>query len=244
MSETMTKQNEETRKTYKVEMDPIPFEADCDTKYSSSTEFCKLANEYFREVFADYIGSTFDFDNGVPTISLYFSHADFSNSALPTAVQRVDKKDTGSNLLNKTRFRDLQYKEGDRFVITDDGIDIIKPLLMPKLYNGGNVNWKNIVVDHADRNMTNMYNPAAQQTTKIKGIDPKNICRLLYGNKAEDGSFIDYGVMVQGAINMGYAVPGNNPANYVLMILRGYNDHIQKTCEKFGITNGMSTIIR
>ena len=107
MSETMSKQDEEqkeSRTPYEVSMDPIDFEADCDMKFLTSNDFCKLTNEYFKAAFSDYIGSTFEAVQGIPSISLYFTHADVDGTR---AVQRADKKETGSTLLDKTRSRDL-----------------------------------------------------------------------------------------------------------------------------------------
>jgi len=244
MSETMTKQDEEQkdRVPYEVSMDPIDFEADCDMKFLSSNEFCKLANEYFRAAFSDFIGTTFDFVQGYPSVSLYFTHADTDGTR---AVQRADKKESGSSLLDKTRSRDLMYREGDRFMITDDGIDVIKPILLPKIYNNGKPNWKNIISDIVDRSAANLFNPnAQQQITKISMIDPRAILGILYGKKSGN-SYVDYGIQVCGDLSFKNGLmPGATNSNYVLSITRAYDGHLKKTYERFGIANAGSPIIR
>lgn len=247
MSETMTKEKE--REKYEVSVEPVSFEQDYSGKFISSIDFCKLANEYFRAAFVDYIGCTFEANQGMPVISLYFSHAKFDNGVC--AVSRLEGNQTGSSLLDKTRSRDKLYKEGDRFQITEDGIDVISSLLLPKLYNGGKINWKNIVTDVVDRTTQNFYAPQqAQQVTKISGIDPRNICALLWGKSETDPdtnekSYVDYGVSIMADLTIKSGLmPGNQNANYALSITKAYNGHLQNTYEKFGIMSANSNIIR
>ena len=241
MSENATK-TENTREKYSVKVDPVNFAADYEGKFISSIDFCRLTGEYFRAAFADYEGCSFDIQNGVPSISLYFTHNEVTGTR---AVNRMDKKESGSTLLDKTRSRDLMYREGDRYYITDDGIDIISGLLMPSLYNGGKINWKNIVSDIVDRNNGNFYmNPHPRQITKISGIDPRNICSLIYGTKDETGDNVDYGVRVVGDLSIRNGLMPQAVSNYALSIDRAHTGNLTKTYESFGIANAGSSIIR
>lgn len=243
MSEVNTKT--EDRKPYKVEVDPIEFEASYSGLFMSSLDFCKLTNEYFRAAFGDYVGSTFDMTQSGPMISLYFSHLKDVNGI--RACDRITSKTTGSTILDRTRGRDLQMKEGDRFHITDDGIDIIKPLLASRYFNQGKPNWKNIVVDIVDNNAQSYYQPQnVTHLTKIIGIDPRNICALIYGTKDSEGNYIDYGIDVKADLSIRSGlIPGQQQSNYALAITKAYSGTIAKTYEKLGIGfAGGSNIVR
>jgi hypothetical protein len=244
MSEvSKTTDNDSKREPYKVEIDPIDFEQDCSLKFVRSTDLCRLANEYFRAAFADFEGSTFSVDQGYATISLYFNHKEVDGVR---AVERAAGKTVGNTIMDKTRGRDLQYKEGDRYHITDDGADIIKSLLIPRLYNNGKPNWKNIVVDITDRTSMNVFRmQQPNQLTKISGIDPRQICALIYGKKDNNGEYIDYGIEIKANLDIRAGlIPGNQAPDYVLAVTRAFNGNLQKTYEKFGLNAGGSTIIR
>lgn len=238
--------NESKRETYEVKVEPMAFEEDFSGKYISSSDLCKLTNKYFHVCFADYVGSKFIMVNGgAPTISLYFNHVEHVDGNV-YAVERATDKIVGNTIIDRTRSRDHQLKEGDRYHITEDGKDIIKKLLIPRSFNQGNPNWKNIVTDIQDRNVGSIYAPQQpQQVTQIAGIDPSRICALLWGSK-EGESYIDYGVNVMANLtfNPNGMIPGYQNANYALMITKAYNGQLQKTYEKFGISAGGSDIIR
>lgn len=245
MSEAVTENKENKRTPYEVNIEPIGFEPDCAMKFLTSLDLCKLANEYFRAAFVDFEGSNFDMSSGFPSISLYFNHNHDHDGEGTRACDRVAAQQSGSTILDRTRGRDLQLKEGDRYHITDDGMDIIIKLLNPRAYNNGKPNWKSIVTDVTDRTPTNIFQPQqARQLTKVVGIDPRNILSLIYGNKDEEG-FIDYGIEVKSDLTIRAGlIPGNQTPNYALAITRAYNSNIQKTYEKFGINVAGSTIVR
>ena len=233
------KDAETKREPYKIEIESLDFKEDFSGKFLTSNELCKLTNEIFRAAFADYVGSQFELVNGMPMISLYFDHAKTKNGTY--ACERVGAKQSGNNVIDRTRSRDQQLREGDRYHLTEDGIDVIKVLLSPRFYNQGKPNWKNIVSDVADRTATSMYQPQQiQQLTKVVGIDPKAICKLIYGEK-EDDSFLDYDVVVKANLSQGLV---NSYPNYLLSITKAYTAHIQKTYENLGIGMIGSNIVR
>lgn len=233
----------ETRTPYEVTVEPMDFTADFSGKFMSSIEFCRLANEFFKAAFADFEGSVFEMSQGMPSLTLYFNHAEKDGVK---AVERIASAKFGSTILDRTRARDAQMKDGDRYHITEDGIDIIKPLLQGryKNTNQGKVNWKNIVSDVVDRTAANMYNNNVVQMTKISGIDPRQICQLIYGSKDENGKYIDYGVEVKADLNMRSGFQAQASSNYVLAITKAYTGNIQSTYEKFGLAGAGSNIVR
>lgn len=243
MSEVKTEKKAD-RIPYEVKVEPMEFEPDYSGKFVSSLDFCKLTNEYFRAAFVDFEGCTFEMANGMPTVSLYFNHNKDVEGV--HACERVADKIVGNSIIDRTRGRDLQMKEGDRYHITDDGIDVIKPLLSGRFFNQGKPNWKQIVTDVTDRAAANYYQPQnVRQLTKIIGIDPRSICSLIYGNKDEEGNYIDYGIEVKGDLTIKSGLmPGIQNPNYALAITKAYNGNITKTYEKFGINTAGSNIVR
>lgn len=237
-------QKTETRVPYKIELEEhVPFEENFSGKYIYGQDFCKLTNEVMRAAFSGYVGCKLEINSGYPTLALFFDHCDYDENDV-VAVERVSQVKVGSTILDKTRSRDIQVREGDRYRITEDGMDVIKPLLVPRYYNGGKPNWKAIVTDVVERSTGNMFQPQNQtQITKVIGIDPAKICQLIYGNKDEKGGYIDYGVEVKANFAMGTGIMGQ-ATNYVLAITRANVANITKTCESFGITGIGSDIIR
>ena len=93
---------------------------------------------------------------------------------LHVATQRYAGNQVGSTIIDKTRGRDNLMTNGDRYYITEDGADIIKPLLFPRYYNRNKPNWNQIMTEISDNNGGfSPYN--AIQLTKISGIDPKRV---------------------------------------------------------------------
>jgi hypothetical protein len=243
MSEEIKKN--ETRETYVVEINPVEFNASFATKLTTSMKLSDLANEYFTAAFEGYQGCVLEMNNGQPTFSLYFDHDNHQGIVACSKEEGALANDT---LLNKVRSRDRQLREGDRFYITKDGEDIIKPLLLPRLVdNKGKVNWKQIVADVVDPIMPvanagfGIYQPR-RQSTKITGIDPARLCQLLFGAQDEDGRHLDYVVGVvgtAGAVNATGTV-----SNYVLQISRTYYENLLATYDELGINSMASGFVR
>lgn len=245
MSETKTNAATETkdaRTPYSIDMKPIPFEEDFSGKIITSVQLCKLTNQLYRAGFADYAGCTFEVLNGVPVMSFYFNHTRPTEDGV-YACERGDGKTAGNTILDRTRNRDRQMREGDRYKITEDGKDVISKLLHPRFYNNGKPQWGNIVSDITDRSAANFYNPnAAVQLTKITGIDPRRICAKLWGSEEDS----DYGLEVKSNLAFNNpTMPGaqQNP-NYVISITKAFSENIKKTYESLGMGTMGSNIIR
>lgn len=234
---------EEQRIPFTIDVEPGEFEPEFAGKYLTSKEFCSLTNEIFRAVFDDYVGSQFEISNGTPLMSLYFDHARKSNDGT-YACEQASSKSTGNVTMDKIRRRDIRIKEGDRYHLTEDGQDVIKTLLHPRFFNQGKIQWKNIVSDIQERTVASYYQPQnIQQMTKVIGVDPVAICKLIWGTETDaDGKGIDYGIEVRGSLTQG--MPNNIYPNYLLTITRAYSEQIHKTYEKLGYGGIVSSIIR
>ena len=231
-----TKKEEKT--SLKVDIESIPFEADYSGKFISSIEFCKIANEIFKSIYDDFIGSTFELYNNFPLLSLYFAHGDFDG--IKAVSKELDGTSTGNNVLDKMRNRDNMNRVGDRYHITEDGKDFIKKVLHPKYYNQGKIQWEKITMDIVERG--NGYSVRDQQITKIVGIDPRLICEYIYGKEDEKGDKLDYAVYVLAVLN-NFGFQTNNK-NYALRIDKAYKGNLTKTYERFGVGSLGSNIVK
>ena len=234
-----TENTEEARKPYEIEMKHIPFDEDFGGKLMTSVQFCKMVNQLYRPGFADYVGCTFEVVNGIPMMSFYFSHERHTEDGT-YACERGDGKPSGNSIIDRTRTRDRQMREGDRYKITEDGKDVISKLLHTRFFNNGKPQWSNVVSDITDTSAANIYNPqAAVQLTKITGIDPRLICTKFWGAERDD-----YSVEVKRNLAIPNAgIPQQNN-NFILSITKANSENIQKTCEALGIGGMGSMIIR
>lgn len=246
MSETKTENTKETkREKFVISNDePLKFMADGAMKFTTSLEFCKLTNEIFSAVFTDYRGCTFEMSGAGPTMSLYFNHVKTTDDGT-YACERAGSKEVGNSIIDKTRARDRQLREGDRYMLTEDGKDVISSLLIPRLYNQGKIDFRKIVTDIFENNGTT-YNPSTVQITKVVGIDPRRICALIWGDKdpENDKAKYDYGIDVKSDINRQFGWGGAyNAPNYALVITQANTAVLESTCQKLGFNTNQSSIV-
>ena len=216
------------------------------TAYLSSNEFCKLTSELFKGVFADSEGCFFEAGNGEPTISLLFNHGQYDKDAV-VACELLGGQASGSSIIDRTRNRDRQMMDGDRYYLTEDGKDACKSLLIPRLYNNGNPNWRSIVGEWSDNSVVNFYNMGQRpQYTKVSGISLSRLCGLLFGNKDENGEYVEYDVRIATALTpAGYPQNGMNMnVNYMLSITVVSSAEVAKIYEKLGYGTVGAHIIR
>lgn len=217
------------------------------TAYITSNELCKLVSELMKSVFVDFEGCFFEATSGgEPTISLLFNHGMYEDNQI-VACERVGGKKSGNGVLDRTRNRDRQLNEGDRYSLTEDGKDIIESILNPRMYNNGNIDWKRITSEWTDRSAVNIYNTMpAQQYTKVSFIDLKRVCALIYGSK-KDGDEVAYDVRIAAPLTpMGYGFQQQQMVNmnYMLNIICVSATQLSKIYEKLGYGGIGAQIIR
>lgn len=245
MSETTNRQK------YRINADGAPmkdFAPVSETEYIRSNDLCGLVSEVLHAAFADYYGCVLETVGGQePVISLFFDHADHKNDDRPCACEMAAGQGIDSNnVIGRSRQRDSLMRDGDRYVLTEDGKDVISELLIRRLVpNNGSINWKNIVGEYYDQTTQNMYfGRQAPQYTKVSGIDIKKICAMIYGSNDEKDSY-DYAFQILGAINFNnaYQMPGNPQiANYTIAITRAHAKEINDIYSKLGIASGSNII--
>lgn len=217
-------------------------------QYIRSNDLCTLVSEVFRAAFADYHGCTFETVQGAePVINLFFNHGNHKDDSKPCACEMAAGQGAeGNNVVARSRQRDSLMRDGDRYVLTEDGKDVISELLIRRLVpNNGNINWKNIVGEYYDQTAQNMYfGRQVPQYTKVSGIDVKKICAMIFGSK-DDKDTYDYGFQIMGPANITnpFQMPGGpQTMNYMLSITRAHTKEINEVYTKMGIASGSNII--
>ena len=236
----------EKREKFVIEIDhPHPFNGNAATKLVTSDRLTKMIAQVFRDVFEDFEGCIFEVTNSArPTISLIFNHGQYDKDAI-VACTRASSSATGNKVVDSIRYRDSYNRNGDRYILTDDGKDAIMNLLAPEHYRNGNPNWKILVSEYVERTMMNQYNQfgTAVQYTKVSGLSLDRLCGLLYGSK-EDGDRYEYQTFVGAPLNVGYANNMPYSSRYAIWITRVSSKEMNKTFEELGVTNYGSNIVR
>lgn len=245
----MSDQNKDKRERYRIEMEEhVDFPETASTAYVSSQEICSLASEIFKAAFADCEGTCFDVNqNGEPTLSIIFNHGSYDENAI-VGCERAGGNKVGNSIVDRTRARDRQLTEGDRYYLTEDGKDVVLSLLLPRVYNNGKPNWKLVVSDYVEAVSSPYYQNQRPQYTKVAFIDLRRVCKLIYGNKDKNGGEIDYDVKIKSVLgNQGqYMMPGMNiKPDYLLEVTSVPFNAIKKVYEKLGYSfGGGDNIIR
>ena len=241
MAETNTS-SEAKREPFVVEIDEhYPFDSIAASKFITSNELCKMVSDLLRGVFADYEGCIFEVNQGMePTISLIFNHGDYTGSDLPVCCERSGAKQVGNTVIDRGRSRDLFNRNGDRYYLTEDGQDFVKQLIIRRLYNNGNLDYKRIVSEIVDRGPVNTtFVQQLNQYTKVAFISIDRLCSLLFGTDEENGDRVEYTVGISAPINAGYGV-----SNYVLNITRISAKELSSFCNKIGVNMQTINIVR
>lgn len=254
---TTTNANEEKSANIKdfriesgLEFDPIS-----DTKYLTSTEFGEIVSNIFKQVFVDYEGCTLGGVQGTPyiTINFFFNHREISDDAIPSnmfrGITRKIPNKSNNETVNNIRLYNNILRNGDRYYLTDDAKQIIKPFLLSgvgRIYGpNGNINWGNITSEQGDNSQRFNFgvNQVPLQYTVCTFIDPTKLATAIYGeDNTENGAKWCYQVRVANSIpNINSMNNTNsntaNPSNWILAIDRVSAKELNKLAAKFGFAN-------
>lgn len=231
----------ETREKFKLEIEPEEFKPIGEFKLTTSSDLGKLAYAVFSQVFADFEGVIFEPGNGgEPTYSLIFNHGKYEDDEMVGVKSAVSAKSDSSSVVDRIRTLDNLYKNGAKYLATEDLMDVVEKLLIPQYYNGGKPKWGQIVVDFSERSYS-IYNSNVVQYTKINGISAKRLAALIYGYKTDEDSY-DYEVRVVGPA---VANPmGGKPNNWILQISRASYSEVNALYKAYGYTTSPSNIIK
>lgn len=247
----MSTQNDATetkREPFKVQIDEhFDFSPIASSRYITSNKFCALVSELMRNIFVDFEGSSFAVTPGMePTIDLIFNHGDYEHDGKNVfAVERANAKSVGSTVIDRGRTRDAYTRDGDRYYLTDDGKDFVKDLLIRKMYNNGNPDYRKIVSEFIERGPVNSYFVQSKpQYTKVSFISLNRLCALLFGSKDAAGEPVEYTVNVASPLP-GYQINGSSTAqNYVLNIQQIDSKELAEFCNSIGLGTSNLNIVR
>ena len=243
MSETMHNA-EEKREPYVAELDqPLAFNYDAEAQILTSMRLGQSINAFFKEVFADYEGCKIEVSQrNELSLSLVFRHEANRDENKHYGVELSAAKKTHNSTLDRSRGKDYALLHGDRYTLTEDGMDIITPLVRPNYKTqNGKINWGQIIADFSEGNT--MYTWKTEQFTKVSGLDLNFVCSLLFGKKDQDGNNVVYMVDYRGVAGVpGFSI-GGAAQNFVLWINRINVDKLQQTYADLGL-GSTSSIIR
>ena len=241
----MSKENEQTREKFAIDLEPQEFNPIGAFKLTTSSDLGKLAYEVFSAVFEDFEGLIFEpgVNGGEPTYSLIFNHGKYDDDATVGVKSAIQQKATDSaNPLDRIRRMDNVYANGAKYLATEDLKDVVEKLLVPGLYNNGKPKWNAVVVDYAERSQYNLYNPnAVTQYTKINGISAKRLAGLIFGYEVEGDKF-DYEVRVVGPAST--QMMGGKTTNWVLQISKASLAEVTELYKAYGYNPSASNIIK
>jgi hypothetical protein len=220
----MSENKREERKKYVLDIeDHLSFKPDAEIKILTQRELCDLVSPCFKAAFADFECCSISKDSAQPYMILSFNHYKHNKDGI-YACEITSKKKSGNSVVDIVQEYDRRTREGDRFFLTEDGKDVIKPLLLPRFNNNNNPNWGNIVTDIA---LAQSFGRFAN-FTEVKFIDIREICKLLFGDHdEEDNSMLDYSI--------NFTIDGNN--NYVFQITKVNTRKVFDMYDKLGFIN-------
>lgn len=241
----MNTQNDgKQRDTFKISIEEhAPFNGIASTAFVTSNDFLKMVSEIFKATFADYEGCVLETtQGGEPTVALLFNHGSYGENDT-VACERAGGKTSGSSLLDRSRNRDRQLAEGDRYYITEDGKDAILPLLTSRSYNNGKPNWKLLVSEFTERTPQMIYGMGqVPQYTKISQLSLNRLCGLIFGTNV-DGDHLEYKVDLSIPVSTYSTFNPQLNTNYMLNIMRVSSAEIEKVYSKLGFGPVMGTKI-
>jgi hypothetical protein len=255
-----TKSNGNGKKPYGIELSERPklgFEGkttftyvDNGTEPITAASFGTRVNEIFRALFKDYVGCYFDTSNNNFTYSLFFDHENHDEGDIVGVVNSGRK---GTNTGNAAL--DLVYKvqnrriNGDKYVPTDEFIDVVKPLLSPVAYNNGKPNWNNIINDYSENQnfyqRGSFYSPVM---SRVKFIDVNKLWKYVQGKQDDNGNNVEWIVNPVHPYNFpqyrNIPYQSLKPDHWHFSVTAINTDTAENTLKIFGISGNESQIIR
>lgn len=251
----MEEQNnvKEERKKYSINSNGqaiVPFQSIANMQYIHSNQFANIVAATFRKTFADFEGCLFEtMTSGEPYMSFYFNHGK-SSSDLPYACELVNAAAKGTDVISRMRQRDSLMKDGDRYFLTQDAIDIFSELV-PDFYRNKNnkIDWKKYVSETNDPTLApNTWDRGnwgrTPQFTMVTLVDVNQLARLVYGSYDEaTNEYFDYKVTIVGCMDTPNPYQQYNRLhNYMLEIKQVPVHAIQDACRNAGLVQGSGLI--
>lgn len=244
------------RKKYAINENGEPlvaFASIANMAYIHSNQFANIVAATFRQTFADFEGCLFETaQDGRPFMSFFFNHAK-TDSNLPCACELVNAATAkGNDVISRMRQRDSLMKDGDRYYLTQDGIDIFSELV-PDFYRNRNqkIDWKKYVSETSDPTiLPNQWDRSSwgrprAQFTMVTFVDVNLLAKLIYGSyNKETNEIYDYEVLIKACLDapMNPYQSYSRTHNYMLEIKQVPVHAVQEVYKSIGIVQGSGLI--
>lgn len=221
-----------------------PFNGILTTKFISSVEFCEKVSDLFKAAFSDCEGCKYEINQqGLGYITLFFNHSEKIDGTRHTAVTRTmpdkdNKRHPQNDTVRRIRMNDLRNKSGDRYYLTNDGMEGIDDFIHDSMINrkDGKVMWDKIVAEVGTRQVA--YNQPPIVFTAVSMLDPVKLAAEIYGRTDEDGNILAYGIDVMRSMPQMVSM-GNFQTQYMLSIKRVSDKEVCDLCNKLGVAPSM-----
>lgn len=209
------------------------------SKITTTFDLAKTINGLFRPIFSDYEGCLIYPDQwGVLQLTLFFKDKGEAGpnqiKNLESVIQKADKNDAMARIRNINNLNSSQ--KYDLSELTKDALEEFMIGYNPN----AKFNWKSSVVELTERQPYNAYSVYV----RVNGLDIMKVIKKIYGNKLENGNYIDYQVNIikpTASNNMG----GMN-SNFLINISQLDTKLVEKLCMEVGMvpTTGAIQFIR
>lgn len=235
---------EGARKEFKISAyEHEPFNGIMSTKFISSVEFCEKVSDLFKAAFSDCEGCKYVINQqGLGYIALYFNHSEKSDGSRHNGVTRTMPDKNSNHPQNDTvkriRMNDLRNRSGDRYYLTQDGMDGIDDFIYDSMVNkkDGKVMWDKIVAEVGTNQV--IYNQPPVVYTAVSMLDPVKLAAEIFGYTDSKGNLLAYDVSVMRSMPQMVSM-GNFQTQYMLAIKCVSDKEVCDLCNKLGVAPSM-----
>ena len=248
-NENVTRNEELEEFDIRIEKHP-KFDYICKRALLTSTELGSIISSLFREVYADFEGTTFEIapNSNNFMCCLVFNHKNTEGSNLYTACTKEISDKTKNETLKRIRTYDTIRNAGEKYYLTEFGKKGIVKFLQDnrmiykdKGENRGEPKWDKIVGEVAD-NSTNIYGAVRMQYTKVSYIDPNKVLSEIYGATDEDGNKLCYNISIIGSVPTYNPMMQSNNKVYRLAIDVISENNLVEYANKNGLSGMVSNL--
>lgn len=229
---TTEKDVAEKREPFSINIEPVDFSARATgvNDFITSFEMCNMINTIMKQTFDDYEGSIFEVaQNGAPIISLFFHHRlPDDQNVCKAFLQKSEESQYKNKLVGRVVYQNRLAREGNSYKISQDAMEGLDKFIYDSFRDRkGKVRWNEITMDVAQPN-------SREVLSKIYGVDPVAILKLVYGTKMDDKEY-DYEVQIKNSLASN-AFTGTG-AGYLLGVTQIDKIQLDRALRNAGIVN-------
>ena len=234
-----TNATENVVEVLKLDMEAhAPFNPVADTAITTANDLCKIINSIFSEVFKDYYGCKLN----VTYVSNYYSYviapvlyfkvldkSEYTKDAV-TAFIPMSEIEADNPIARVRRYTRMAANNGVKVEMTENGKSILEEFVIKNNKINNNIRLK----DEFD--WSQAYNVIPKETgtyINVFKLDIISLLRMIYGDKAADGSRQYYNITPNGPI--GAMNQYQKPSNWNLIIMRLNSSNLNYAANQLGL---------